>query len=51
MTGLFIALDDYIIDPIEEEGLTLSDVTEEYFFYPSKMNKKIACNESIKVCK
>lgn len=28
MTGLFISLDDYIIDPIEEEGLVLSDVTE-----------------------
>lgn len=40
MTGLFIALDDYIIDHIEEEGLILSDATEEYFFYASKMNKK-----------
>lgn len=28
MTGLFISLDDYIIDPIEEEGLVLADVTE-----------------------
>ena len=41
MTGLFIALDDYIIDPIEEdEGLVLADVTEEYWLYSSKMNKK-----------
>ena len=40
MTGLFISLDDYIIDPIEEEGLVLSDVTEEYWFYSSKLNKK-----------
>lgn len=40
MTGLFISLDDYIIDPIKEEGLILSDATEEYFFYASKMNKK-----------
>lgn len=41
MTGLFINIDEYIIDPIEEdEGLVLADVTEEYFFYPSKMNKK-----------
>lgn len=39
MTGLFISLDDYIVDPIEEDGLTLSGVTEEYWFYASKMNK------------
>lgn len=39
MTGLFISLDDYIIDPIEEEGLILSDVNEEYWFFSSKMNK------------
>jgi hypothetical protein len=48
MTGLFIALDDYIIDPIEEEGLVLSDVTEEYFFYASKMNKKKEPTTSLK---
>lgn len=40
MTGLFISLDEYIIDPIEEEGLVLSDVTDEYYFYSSKMNKR-----------
>lgn len=40
MTGLFISLDDYIIAPIEEEGLELADVTEEYFFYACKMNKR-----------
>lgn len=40
MTGLFISLDDYIIDPIEDEGLVLSDVTDEYYFYSSKMNKR-----------
>lgn len=39
MTGLFISLDDYIIDPIDEEGLTLVDADDEYFFYSSKMNK------------
>lgn len=48
MTGLFISLDDYIIDPIEEEGLVLSDVTEEYFFYASKMNKKKEPTTSLK---
>lgn len=48
MTGLFIALDDYIIDPIEEEGLVLADVTEEYFCYASKMNKKKEPTTSLK---
>jgi hypothetical protein len=48
MTGLFISLDDYIIDPIEEEGLVLADATEEYWFYPSKMNKKKEPTTSLK---
>jgi hypothetical protein len=51
MTGLFISLDNYIIDPIEEEGLILSDATEEYFFYASKMNKKKEPTTHLKVCK
>jgi hypothetical protein len=51
MTGLFIALDDYIIDPIEEEGLILADVNEEYWFYASKMNKKKEPTTRLKVCK
>jgi hypothetical protein len=40
MTGLFISLDEYIIDPIEEEWMTLTGVTEEYWFFSSQMNKK-----------
>lgn len=39
MTGLFISLDEYIIDPIEDEGLTIEDADDEYFFFSSKMNK------------
>lgn len=50
MTGLFISLDDYIIDPIEE-GLVLADVNEEYWFYASKMNKKKEPTTHLKVCK
>lgn len=49
MTGLFISLDDYIIDPIEEEFLTLQDITEEYYFFASKMNKKKEPTTSLKV--
>jgi hypothetical protein len=37
MTGLFIALDDYIIDPIEEEVMRAM-IEDEYIIIPSKSN-------------
>lgn len=40
MTGLFIDISDYLIDPIEDEverALRILGV-EEYDLYPSKMN-------------
>lgn len=42
MTGLFINIDEYIIDPIEEEFMQMmaDKLSDEYDFYPSKMNKK-----------
>ena len=42
MTGLFIALDEYIIDPIEEEvmrAIRAEMIEEEYFFIPSISNR------------
>lgn len=39
MTGLFIALDEYIIDPIEEEVMRAM-IEEEYIIVPSKSNKE-----------
>lgn len=44
MTWLFINIDEYIIDPIEEEFLEAmaERLSEEYDFFPSQMNKKHA---------
>lgn len=39
MTGLFISIDDYIVDPLDEILATIESVEEEYLYYPSKMNK------------
>lgn len=39
MTGLFIALDEYIIDPIEEEVMRAM-IEEEYIIVPSKSNRE-----------
>ena len=39
MTGLFIALDEYIIDPIEEEVMRAM-IEDEYIIIPSKSNRK-----------
>lgn len=42
MTGLFISIDDYLIDPVEEDimrSIHRVIMEEEYYFIPSAMNK------------
>lgn len=42
MTGLFISIDDYLIDPVEEDVVRAIHrvmMEEEYYFIPSAMNK------------
>lgn len=40
MTGLYISLDDYIVDPLDEILAAIEPVEEEFLYYPSKMNEK-----------
>lgn len=42
MTGLFIALDDYVVNPIEEDITRANNevIEEDYYFIPSISNMK-----------